>query len=339
MKKLLFFAPLLCILAACSNDFEVTSAWKDIPVVYAMLSPADTAHYVRVEKGFLDPDKGATEVARIADSLYYPENEIRVFIVRVNTKERMPLVRVDGEKEGIPRKPGIFATSPNWLYKLPNNGKIVAGERYRLEIERQDGAPTVFARTKIPASSRFLDPNPADNPRLFSLKDTLGVSLQWRADTFGLYNNLRWKIRYQEQDANGNVLARRTIEWNPIVNLRRSEIAGPDFVVRTSIPQSRFFKLLSDSIPPIQTGRFRYFQLGEIIVESGGYEISKLLDVLSVAGGLTGAEVIPTYSNISEGYGIFTSKNVTVLGDVKITPETVVAMNRNSLTRPLGFSN
>jgi len=154
-----------------------------------------------------------------------------------------------------------------------------------------------------------------------------------------LFSNVFLKIKYQEQDANGSVVARRTIVWNPVRNLRRTDIAGPNFVAKTTLLQSAFFKFLTDSIPVIGNGRFRYFEQGELILESGGYEIGQLLDVLATATGLTGAEVVPTFSNISEGYGIFTGKNVTVLTNIKFSPETIETMNKNPFTRPLGFSN
>jgi len=341
MKKLFLWLPGLLFLAACSNDFDVTAEWKEVPVIYAVLSPTDTAHYIRVEKAFLDPIKGAPEVAKIADSLYYPENAIKVFLIRVRNNDRMALIRVDGVREGIVRKPGKFAESPNWLYKLPitNNGKINAGESYRIEIERADGKPKVTAKTQIPKDVNFVLPNPAQFPRIMSFKDSSGVDLNWRTDTFGLFSNVFLKIKYQEQDANGSVVARRTIVWNPVRNLRRTDIAGPNFVAKTTLLQSAFFKFLTDSIPVIGNGRFRYFEQGELILESGGYEIGQLLDVLATATGLTGAEVVPTFSNISEGYGIFTGKNVTVLTNIKFSPETIETMNKNPFTRPLGFSN
>lgn len=341
MKKLLLWLPVLALWASCANDFDVTTTWKEIPVIYAVLSPTDTAHYIRVEKAFLDPIKGAPEVAKIADSLYYPENAIRVFLVRLRNNDRMALTRVDGVREGINRVEGVFAGTPNWLYKLPvtNNGKINAGESYRIEVERTDGKPKVTAHTTIPKEVTFVSPNPAQFPRILSFKDTSGVDFNWRADTFALFHNLYLKIKYQEQDANGTVVARKTLLWNPVRNLRRTNIAGPNFVTKTTLPQSRFFKFLSDSIPPITTGHFRYFEQGELIIESGGYEIGQLLDVLSTATGLTGAEVIPTYSNISEGYGIFTGKNITILTNTKFNPETIESMNKNPLTRPLGFQN
>ena len=51
------------LLTACSNDLEVAAPWKDIPVVWGMISRSDTAHYVRVEKAFLDPAVPAGTIA------------------------------------------------------------------------------------------------------------------------------------------------------------------------------------------------------------------------------------------------------------------------------------
>ena len=80
MKKLLYFLLLGSMLSSCSNDFEVSAPWKEVPVAYALLSPKDSAHYVRIEKAFLDPNVSALEIAQIADSLYYPENDIAVWL-------------------------------------------------------------------------------------------------------------------------------------------------------------------------------------------------------------------------------------------------------------------
>lgn len=64
MRKLWILAPLFgVLLSTCSNEFEIAAPWKSIPVIYAMLSPKDTAHYVRIEKAFLDPTVSALVVA------------------------------------------------------------------------------------------------------------------------------------------------------------------------------------------------------------------------------------------------------------------------------------
>ena len=57
----------------------------------------------------------------------------------------------------------------------------------------------------------------------------------------------------------------------------------------------------------------------------------------SASGGITGAEVIPNYSNMSEGFGLFMSKNSTTLTNVRLKPETVKDMNLLDITKPLNF--
>ena len=116
MKYLLFF---LLFSVACNNDFNPVSGYKDIPVVYGFLSPTDTATYLRVEKAFVDAAKSPNEIAQIPDSLYY--KDVTVTLVRTRDNARFILRQVDGTKEGYPRQSGIFATSPNFLYKISSS--------------------------------------------------------------------------------------------------------------------------------------------------------------------------------------------------------------------------
>ena len=102
----------------------MVSDWKSIPVVYGLINAQDTAHYIRVEKAFLDPNVSGPELARIPDSLYY--DNIQVQIERTGSSEdTYTLNRVDGNLEGFVREDGLFAKSPNYLYKL----KLSAGQK------------------------------------------------------------------------------------------------------------------------------------------------------------------------------------------------------------------
>ena len=60
----------------------------------------------------------------------------------------------------------------------------------------------------------------------------------------------------------------------------------------------------------------------------------KLTDINA---GITGSEASNAYTNISEGFGILTGKNVTSLTNVFLGSVTVDSMNTNILTRPLNF--
>ena len=71
MKKIFLFIAVVTggiFYSFCSNDIDLTSEWKDIPVVYGLLSKSDTANYIRVEKAFIDNEKSALDLAQIPDS-------------------------------------------------------------------------------------------------------------------------------------------------------------------------------------------------------------------------------------------------------------------------------
>jgi hypothetical protein len=342
MHKHFLLWPLLALFAAtCSNDFELTDNWKEVPVVYAILSPRDTAHYIRVEKAFVDPSRSALEIARIPDSLYYPDNALDVFLIN-SRNQRFRFTRVDGVREGIVRQEGIFATRPNWLYKYKPAGTAVLtpGETYRLLIERKDGKPNITSETTIPRDFAFRAPNPADiPPRISFLEDSIVTRIEWRTDINGLFFNTTLNIRYREENLNGTVLDRKTLTWVMARNSRRGNFeigVGGQYRATAEATGKQFFEFLNKNIQPT-TDRVRIFEDIDVIVEGGGREIEKLLETQSANAGLTGAEVISNYTNLSEGYGLFTGKNVARLTKVQVTPQTLLAMQRSALTRGLNF--
>jgi len=353
MKKLLFALPLLSLLwSACSNDFEVTASWKEVPVVYAILSAKDTANYIRVEKAFLDPDKSALEIAQIADSLYYPANAITVFLENVKTKAKVQLQRVDGNLEGHPRKDGIFATTPNWLYKLkaPSGSGLVPGDKYQVRVVRADGKKDITGVTTVPYEVIFSAPSPNDIPPKITFQTDKTASLQWLGDSSSVFFDINMVVKYRVEAANGSTLAHRSFTWNVAKNLQKSNSPiltpqGPFYSNFYEVAGNSFFDQIASQIKAddaagldtITGDRFRYFEGIDLVISGGGAEIYKYLQTASANSGLTGSEIISSYTNMSEGYGIFTAKNATTLKSLKVTELTINSMNANPITKLYNF--
>ena len=68
IRKTLLTLFLLTFLASCDNDLEITSDWKDIPVVYGILNSQDSVNYVKLNKAFL----GQGDVMMMAQELPPP---------------------------------------------------------------------------------------------------------------------------------------------------------------------------------------------------------------------------------------------------------------------------
>lgn len=82
MKTILFIflllPALILLFNACKTDFDATSDYKEIAIVYGVLNQKDNVHYLRVNKAFLGQGN-AVIYSQIPDSSSYG-NDIEVFI-------------------------------------------------------------------------------------------------------------------------------------------------------------------------------------------------------------------------------------------------------------------
>lgn len=341
MKKLLLAAAaaVTFYLLSCSTDFDVTGPWKNIPVVYGILSVTDTAQYVRVEKAFLDPDQDATQLAQIPDSLYYPENDIAVFLQRPGSP-KVALQRVDGNAEGYFREGGIFATSPNWLYKLPVNAfKIEAGQNYQLLITRTDGDTLATSSTTVPGNFRFRQPLTTVSVIRLSFLPNSDTRFEWSSDGNAEYFNLRVFVRIREENETGTFLGDTVLVWNAGTRIERSQTPSAQpglFNTNIATPGITFYQFLANSLS-VSSTRKRVLNSFTLELQGGGKELRDLYQALSANSGITGAEYIPAFTNINGGYGVFTSKNTLTLPNVFPTDLTLDSLSIHPLTKNLNF--
>ncbi len=137
MKRLIFpFIVLITLLASgCSEKFKIAAPYKNITVVYAFLDLSDTAHYIRIEKGFLDENKSALSMAKDPDSSFYANINVRIERLNFATltvHDTIHLNRVDLGLEGYPKDSGQFFNTPNYAYKFTD--KLDPLYIYRLKI-------------------------------------------------------------------------------------------------------------------------------------------------------------------------------------------------------------
>lgn len=343
MKNLWLLGPLFGLIwSACSNEFEVAAPYQDIPVVYGIISPDDTAHYIRIERVFINPDESAYDVARIPDSIYYAENAISVFLERVSNGQRFQMSRIDGNLEGYVRESGTFAQTPNWLYKVKPaqpGGIVKEGEKYRLVIERADGRAPVTAETTVPNILNLADPLPSAIPQNISIEGNGGTRVSWRTSPSAVIFDVFLNIRYRELSAAPTVFD--TIRWRAATGVIREDNAqsGGLYIGRTLIYANDFYNTLLANIDP-QANVQRYFNGIDIEIQGAGPEIVEYQKVAAINSGLTGAEISARYTNLSEGFGIFTAKKTWRFNDFTLHPSSLVALNADEARRnALKFSN
>jgi hypothetical protein len=111
---------LLIFSVSCDNTIELEAPYQEIGVIYGLINPADSIHFVRIQKGYLGKGN-ALVMAQAIDSTYYPDIlDVRLHRIKDGVElSSFPLTRFVG-----PDKPaGEFPSSPNILYKT--NGEII----------------------------------------------------------------------------------------------------------------------------------------------------------------------------------------------------------------------
>jgi len=325
----LLYCGLLATLFSCSTDITLESEWKDIPVVYGFLNQTDSAHYIRVEKAFLEPGGNALDIAQIVDSLYYDDNRITVELERVTTGERFVLQRVDGNLEGYPREEGVFASEPNYLYKIRDSEiQLRGGEEIRFILNRGDELEPATARTFILDTLRVS--LPFDPLRLAR---TTPLTISWFAGDFAAVFDVRWVINYLEQPPGGGAFEEKSLVW--VVN---------DLVERTDFMNDRvainylgedFYRFLGESLEA--DGSLRRLNGIDIQVRGIGQEYIDFLEVANANLGITSAQNTPVFSNIDQGQGIFTSRSQGVKNDYSLDQEALDSLESGVFTRDLNF--
>lgn len=321
---LLYISALLVFGVGCDNDLDLVAPYQNIPVTYGLLSKSDTAQYIRVEKAFVDPEISALVLAQNPESLYY-ENAT-VVLENLNTSVKYNLERVDGRLEGYPRDTGIFADAPNWMYKIRTSElRMNAGDRYRIQIERGEPFETITGTTTIIGDLVLVRPRPESTIDFGGLGD---FSVVWQGDNAASFYDVVLYIYVSEWDPS-NSDPKRVIEipWT----LARSITEE-----RLNISKREFYSVLSNRLEE-DPNLLRSLDSFKLEINGGGSELYRFLQVSLANTGITASQEVPRVTNLSEGFGVFSSRIQQVESDFDISGATFDSLRTNRLTEPLNF--
>lgn len=320
----------LCVIAfiaigiytSCDNDFDLTADKVEIPIVYALLDASDTAQYFRVERAFIDEDIPAATIAQRPDSLYYEDAIVK--IIRQSTGDEYVMQRVDGNDEGYPRQEGIFATVPNYLYKIRTSDIILEPEEiYELVIELGDGLDPITATTTF-IKPPFLS-TPVEGMSI-NIDPKKVINYKWNDNATNAIFDVDITFLYDEQSNTGS--ESKEIVWSIVSKTTDNEAQADN---------SEFFSILANTLDPIP-GVTRKQRGARFTLISGGIELADYIRIGQANLGITSSGEIPLYEgSLSYGYGLFSSRHTEERGNLSLTPVSLDSLVDGSVTGDLGF--
>jgi len=295
MRKILSVLAILFLLSSCANDLDLNEGWKDIPIVYGIIEPSDTAQYIRVERALTNAKTSALELAKNADSLYYDEVEVSL----LKGSDKYVLERVDGNLEGYQREEGLFVDDPNYLYKINTSELNLEGnELVRLNIKRPGIEKPVEAVVKTLGHYFFNKPRP-DNPHKINWSYATYETIRWTNSKNAVEYEVYVVTHYKEKsksDPDAVFVAKKDV-WRVAKGVEDNhvDIFGKDYYIHIG------------AAIPNDDDKIREFKNFEFKVLAIGQELKDYVYVNSVNLGITASQEIPIYTNLSDGLGIFAS--------------------------------
>ena len=335
VKRLFLLLPLVGLLSSCSEDFEVAAPYKPVTVIYGFMNVSDTAHYIRIQKAFLDENKSALDMARVPDSNYYASLSVHLKEFSGPTLlADETLQRVDLTKEGYPKEAGPFFNDSNFAYKSKRT--LTSGFTYRLVVTNAVTGEVDSAETPIIGvvgteflvsefyNSYILDFRVALEANLFELNLIATSNAQ-------IFEGII-RFHYVDSTASGGHTD-DSVDWHFAMTSRDEEPPR----LRLKVPQRSFYYFLRDNIGPAPANVERYMGRVDMFVWAGSADFANYQKINGAQGGLTSDQIKPLYTNIKGAnvLGLFTTRARREIHRIPISEITLDSLIKNPITSAL----
>lgn len=369
MKKTFLSLGFAAILAAtgCSEDFEIAAPYKQVAVVYGILNAKDTAHYIRIQKAFMDEGKSAIDMSKAPDSSYFKESEIEANLLEMsgtNVVKTIPLKRVDMSLEGYPKDQPMntqgFFTAPHYAYKLQldKNDVLKAGVTYNLKVLNKGTGETIELQSPVGIVNTKESPNKGDfyvsdfqkADYFINLERTHPVSantflLRGRKPLYGAF--FEGVVRFNYVDK--NTVTGQQIDKSVDFKFEYIKEKSLDDAFLFQVDNIAFYSFLADAIGPAPTNIERYMDSCDVFVWAASAELLSYKQINQAQNsGINGDQIKPIYTNLKgSAIGLLASRTYAVYRNVPLgraagqsgTPAnyTLDSIRVNPITAPLNI--
>lgn len=326
---------------SCETDIDVNADFEDIPVVVATIDPAESTHYIKITKAFLQDGVNAIDLAADADNFNYGADELDVVVEEYTSSNVLvndyTLTRTENE---IIKDPGIFDNSTNVLYKFDESA-INQSNTYRLKIFNKTLSKEISAETEIVKDIVIVNPNNQSKTSFFSGTPSTGnytdqtFEVRSGADVGRIAATLIFNYTEHYTAASGLSPVQKSIRMSLGEKKTTSNVGDETFMFDMS-GEIFFGNVTSNTSSPSSISFFSHRELDRLSVEFtvAGTELNTFMEVSEPSNNVNQEK--PAYTNIVNGLGIFSSRTKTLVTstagsgtsqDINLTSDTMRKLN------------
>lgn len=331
MKK---FSILLLIIASlslcsCNNDLDILAPYKETCIVYGLINAADSVQYVRINRAFLG-EEDANIMAQHPDSFNYPDI-LDVTFERWKSGVKLYSFLLQRDSS-MSLEPGIFANTPNILYKTPADTLIFSDSEYRLNIYNRTNGQTTSSITAALNNINVTIPQVLPGSTItVPLYNAAPYKVKFSTDAEAAVYNLTIKFNYTEfPNNNPTDFVYKSVDWS-LGNFTNTGNGGN---IEVDLSGDDLFSLIGSTIPLNNTVNRRFSSLS-FIFTSGAEPFYTYITVNQPPSGIV--QSIPDYTNIENGKGIFSSRYIKRIEGGNLDSKGLDSLKNGRYTKELRF--
>lgn len=367
IKTALLFLFASLFFTACDEDFDLTTEYKDQTVIYAFLEHKDPWHltgdtnFIVVNKAFLG-EKNVYEMAAVSDSVNYDNyDEINVTLQRISN------IDPNSQPIGEPivceytthyKDSGAFSRAHNvvfyttknlMLYKDVNlNPSPDENDSYFYKISvKKPGKEEVYATTKIIRGMYEGRPlNLPENNRLIEMASTFPnytYNVEFGSNIDARIYQFKIRTYFYEKRTDGNIYIDYIDYLHPLM-VTRNKIQQQSEDMEVNVTPSAYYTSFNKKLKDTTGVVWRIIKTKKtderpethsLHFTLGSQETYIYNQITQPSNGIVQEK--PTYTNITNGLGLFTSKWNYSRNNFTITGGTIDSLSVGIYTKDLKF--
>lgn len=316
MRKLLTILSITTIalfVSSCETDIDVNAEYKDIPVVYGLINPLDTNHYIKINKAFIG-EGNAYDLAAIESNFNYDPNELDVVIEEITPNGDLVNTFLPDTTTSITKDEGIFDNSKNILYKFTTTFDYTGApssrlNTFKLSIYNKTEDKEITGETQIVKESFVVAPSKGSKFQFWNGDIATGQAFTksfevnpgedvGRVELIMVFNYIE-----HYTIASGKAPQNKSIKMN---------LGEQKTVPMTwELDGETFFENVDGAVSaPSSVADFSHRELANIsmIVNIAGTELSTFMDVEAPTSSVNQEK--PDYTNLENALGILSSREL-----------------------------
>ena len=311
--RLLLILTSISLFITCKNEIDINAPYKDIAIVYGFLDQNEPIQYIRIQKMYQNAANQPTaEGAQIADSLYFDS------LVVTLTNKSTGIVYACYTVDTLVKDSGFFSSGRNTLYAASIPKTNTVNEEYELNIFYPKG------NIKFSGTTRIVKDPEVDNRKIVIRTDlsTHNSLMRYTTGLNAYLYDLTLRFNYREYTSSDTSLFEdKFVDYSLKVN----KVVKPGVRYDELVSSASYYDFLKSRFKE-ESGKFRKAQNFEFRTYGGSSEFQSLKSLN--APNISIVQKNPVYSNISNGIGIFTSRNLKVF-PLANDPGTIALLNTN----------